>query len=366
MRKILLSSFLLAALLAPRAVRAGDATDPLTALDKALPRITERAEPSVVALDVTRDEKPARPLTQRERLITGVQGTRVWDMRYFERPPGACSAVLVKADAQQSVLVTSYWNVREGKSFSIQLPSGEKVDATLKGHDENLDVAVLVCTKPLTGYKPIEVAADKHVGQLALLVGRGGERATPFVTAGNLSAVGRFKGDSIQVSTRMNYGNVGGAVVDLDGKLLGIAAKLTDRPMQGINSGVGFAAPADRLMKELDKLVEGKNAKKHRNPFLGIMLDPKLQQPTDGGVRINLARNPDGTLLPGLAAEKAGIKDGDVIKIFNGVEIKDFEQLRDCIERLEPHEKVIVTIERGDLGEKDFTIELGERPDGEE
>ena len=66
------------------------------------------------------------------------------------------------------------------------------------------------------------------------------------------------------------------------------------------------------------------------------------------------------------AAKKAGIKDGDVIKIFNGVEIKDFEQLRDCIEKLEVGEKVIVTIERGDMGEKDFTLELGERPEGEE
>jgi serine protease DegQ len=361
-----LSSGLVAAALCAPAAFADDVTDPLTALDAALPKVAERAERSVVALDVGRDDKASRPLTQREKMMLGISAGMQFDPRYFERPAGSCTAVLIKNDAQQAILVTSYWNVRDGKSFTITLPSGEKVEAKAKGHDENLDIAVLVTAKPLEGVKAIEVAKQTKVGQLAVLVGRGGDRSQPLVTAGNVSAVGRFKGDAIQVSTRMNYGNVGGAVVDLDGKLLGIASRLTDRPYQGLNSGVGFAAPAARVLKQLDDLVAGKNAKKRKNPFLGIMLDPKLEQPKEGGVRINLARNPDGTVLPNLAAQKAGIKDGDVIKIFNGVEIKDFEQLRDCIEKLEPGEKVIVTVERGDWGEKDFTIELGERPEGEE
>ncbi|MEZ0230010.1 MAG: S1C family serine protease [Planctomycetota bacterium] len=360
---IALSAAAAAAGFAP-AVLADELADGLGALDAALPRVAERAERSVVALDVARDEKAPRSLTQREKMALGIGGGRVFDSRYFERPAGPCSAVVIRSNDQQAVLITSLWNVREGKSYSITLASGDKVSASLKGTDENMDVAVLVTDKPLTGIKAIEVAKEKRVGQYAILIGRGGERATPIVTVGNLSAVGRFKGDAIQVSTRMNYGNVGGAVVDLDGKLLGIAAKLTDRPYQGLNSGVGFAAPAERVLKHLDDLVAGKNAKKRKSPFLGIMLDPKLEQPKDGGVRINLARQGD-VLLEG-AAKKAGIKDGDIIKIFNGVEVKDFEQLRDCIEKLEVGEKVIVTIERGDLGEKDFTLELGERPEGEE
>jgi S1-C subfamily serine protease len=354
-------------LLAGAGARAGDSSglDPLTALDRVLPRLAEKVERSVVALDVTREEKPERPLTQREKMALGIGGTRVYDERYFERPGGAVSAVVLSTDDRSSVLATSLWNLGDAKSVIVSLPSGEKVRASIKGHDDNLDVAVLVTEKPLSGVEPISVAKDRKVGQLALLVGRGGERSQPVVTAGTVSAVGRFKGDAIQVSTRMNYGNVGGAVVDLDGHLLGIASKLNDRAYQGLNSGVGFAAPVERILKELDALVAGKAIGKRKNPFLGIMLDVRAEQPKEG-VRINLARGADGKLFDRSAARKAGIEDGDIIKIFNGVDVKDFEQLRDCIERLEVGEKVIVTIERGDLGEKDFTIELGERPEGEE
>lgn len=342
-----------------------DDLDPLTALDATLPKLAEKVERSVVALDVEREANPERALTQREKMALGISGMRIYDQRYFERPAGAVTAVAIAQDGQSTTLVTATWNVRDAKSIKVLLDSGEKVAATLKGRDENLDVSVLVTEKPLAGVTAIPVAKERKVGQFALLVGRGGERAQPVVTIGNVSAVGRFKGDAIQVSTRMNYGNVGGAVVDLDGRLLGIASKLTNRPYQGINSGVGFAAPVDKVEGRLKDLLAGKVIPKRKNPFLGIMLDPKAEQPKDG-VKINLARMPDGKLLDNTAAKKAGIQDGDVIKIFNGVEVKDFEQLRDSIEKLEPGEKVIVTIERGDWGEKDFTIELGERPDGEE
>jgi len=364
------SVLLAVAALAAPATFAGDDLDPLTALDATVPKVASRVEHSVVALEVEREDRPERALTPQEKAQLGVSPG--FDPRFFMRPPGAVSGVVIavpnkdKPDEKPTiVVVTSMWNLRDAKSVKIALASGEKIAATIKGRDENLDVALLT-VESTTGLEPIQVAKDRKVGQFTILVGRGGEAAQPIVTIGNLSAIGRFKGDALQVSTRMNYGNVGGAIVDLDGKLLGIASKLTNRPMQGINSGVGFAAPIDKIMAHMPKLLAGTQVKKRKNPFLGIMLDPKLEQPKTGGVRIALARTPEGQLFDNAAAKKAGIKDGDVIKIFNGVEINDFEQLRDCIEKLEVGEKVIVTIERGDAGEKDFTIELGERPDGEE
>jgi S1-C subfamily serine protease len=366
-RAFVSSGLVLAALLAPQAL--GDDLDGLGALDAALPRLSEKVSRSVVALEIQREDKPGRPLTPREKLGVGIMGGMRYDERYFLRPAGAVSGVVIASSKDSTTIATSIWNVLDSKSIAIALPSGEKVKATLKGRDENLDVAVLVTEKPLASVPAIPLAKERKVGQFALLVGRGGEQAHPIVTVGNVSAIGRFKGDALQVSTRMNYGNVGGAVVDLDGNLLGIASKLTNRPMQGLNSGVGFAAPVDKLQEELDKLLAGKVIPRRKGPFLGIMARNGPQP--EAGIRINLARQVLeggrlGEIIPGTAALKAGLKDGDIIKIFNGVEIKDFEQLRDSIEKLEPKEKVIVTIERGDMGERDFTIELGERPEGEE
>jgi S1-C subfamily serine protease len=352
-----------AALVAPAAL--ADDSDPLAALDQALPKISAKAEKSVVALEVEREDRAERTLTAQERAMLGVSPG--YDPRFFMRPPGAVSGVVIANPEKEGevVIVTSIWNLRDAKSVKVVLPSGDKVTATIKGRDENLDVQVLT-VESSKGLTPIQLNKAPKVGQFAILVGRGGEAEQAIVTVGNVSAIGRFKGDAIQVSTRMNYGNAGGAIVDLDGKLMGIASKLTNRPAQGINSGVGFAAPVERLVAHMPKLLAGQVVKKRKNPFLGIMIDPKMEQPKDGGVKVALARDQAGNLFDNAAAKKSGIKDGDIIKIFNGVEIKDFEQLRDCIEKLEVGEKVIVTIERGDMGEKDFTIELGERPDGEE
>src|SRR5688572_14223918 len=90
---------------APRAF-ADELADGLGALDQALPRVAERAERSVVALEVGRDEKPHRSLTQREKMMLGIGGGRVFDQRYFERPTGPCSAVVIRSNDQQAVLVT--------------------------------------------------------------------------------------------------------------------------------------------------------------------------------------------------------------------------------------------------------------------
>lgn len=339
-------------------VLASDDLDPLVALDAALPRVTERAERSVVPLEVEREDKPDRPLTQIEKMRLGIGATRIFDPRYFARPKGACSAVVLSSGESGSILVTSTWNVRDARSVHVVLADGTKVACELLGRDENLDVQLLRA-KDAKGLVPIATAPRTRVGQFAILVGRGGERSTTVVTFGNVSAVQRFKGDALQVSCRMNYGNVGGAVVDLDGRLIGIATRLTDRAYQGLNSGVGFAAPVERLVASLKDLEAGKNVAKRKNPFLGIQGDLAPLPAGKTGTRIK-------AVVKGGAAEKAGIKDGDIIKIFNGVEVKDFLGLRDEIEKLEVGDKVIVTIEREDKGEKDFTIELGPRPDGEE
>src|SRR5579872_7176893 len=224
-----------AALVAPAAL--ADDADPLTALDAALPKISAKAEKSVVALEVEREDRPERQLTANERAMLGVSPG--YDPRFFMRPPGAVTGVVVANPDKEGevVIVTSIWNLRDAKSVKVVTASGDKVTATIKGRDENLDIQVLT-VESAKGLTPIPVNKAPKVGQFAILVGRGGEAEQPIVTVGNVSAIGRFKGDAIQVSTRMNYGNVGGAVVDLDGKLLGVATRLTDKSMQGLNSGV--------------------------------------------------------------------------------------------------------------------------------
>jgi S1-C subfamily serine protease len=324
--------------------------DPVDALDETFPQVLARVERGVVALEVDREDKPLRSLTQREKMGLGLGAMRIFDPRYFWRPSGPCTGVVVDlSPTGRARIVTSTWNVRDAKSptaVHVVLPDGRRLPAVAKGRDENLDVVVIETRDDVRAeVTPLPAASTCSVGQFALLVGRGGDGGTPLLTVGHLSAVNRHKGDSIQVSARMNYGNVGGAIVGLDGRLLGIATRLTNRAHHGLNSGVGFAAPIQALRQELGDLASGKVVPRRKSPFLGISGD------------MNAPWSPD---------DEAALKDGDILKIFNGVELMDFMQLRDEIERLDVGDKVIVTAERDDKGEKDFTISLGARSEGEE
>ena len=292
--------------LAARAL-ANDELDPLQALDRAIPRVVERAGASVVALECERDDRD-RPLTQREKMSLGLGATRTFDPRYFSRPPGVSTGVVLRAaEGAPALIATAWWNVRDAKTVSVLLADGTRLPVTVKGRDENLDVTILeLPSNP--ALKAIEPASAPRIGQYAILVGRGGDHASPVVTVGNVSALGRFKGDSVQVTARMNYGNTGGAVVDLDGHLLGIAARLTDRSHQGLNSGVGFAAPVDRIEKELDELAERQDRRQAQEPVPGRRRAPGVQRraarstasfprgssPASSSARSSKARPPSG------------------------------------------------------------------------
>jgi S1-C subfamily serine protease len=338
----------------------GDDVTMLEALDVALPRAVERAARSVVLLDVQRDKAASKPLSARERAELGLSALGPVDHRYFERPSGPVTGVIVAREGTTLTIATCAWNLAGVKSVALFDPAtGLRRAGTPAGRDDNLDVALLtvkdVEAKDLVA---IERAPAPKPGEMVMLVAKMATGA-PFATLGNVSALGRYRGDALQVSARMSYGNTGGAVIDLDGRLVGIASRLSDRSRNGQSSGVGFAAPVEKLIPEVPDLAAGKVIEKRKSPFMGVQIDMR-EGPGGTGVRI-------GKVLPNSAAAAAGIQDGDVIKIFHGTELKDYAQLREELDRLAVGEKVIVTIYRPSLdGEKDFTVHLGARPEEQE
>jgi S1-C subfamily serine protease len=361
--KRVVSFVLLSSLLAVAPARADDSAgskdiSALEALDAVLPRVTEKVGQSVILLEVPdRDPAVSKPLSAAEKAALGLGPFRTFDDRYFVRPKAPFTGVVVAADGDTRYVATCAWNLLGARTvFAIDPATGDRRKATIAGHDENLDVALV----KVEGAKwpALEPSPAAKIGAMALLVGRTPIRA-PFVTFGHVSALGRYRGDAMQVSTRMSYGNVGGAVVDLDGRLLGIASRLSDRTRNGQSSGVGFAAPIDKLTKAIPDLMAGKNIVKRKSPFLGVQIDPQEPQGRTG-VRIM-------KVLPNSAAAKAGLEDGDVIQIFHGTELKEFGQLREELDRLQVGEKVIISVYRPSKdAEKDFTVHLGARPDGDE
>ncbi len=245
----------------------------------------------------------------------------------------------------------------------VALADGKtKYDAKVVGSDPRTDVAVLkIEAKNL---KAITLAdSDKlEVGDVVLAIGN------PFgvgqsVSMGIISALGRggfgitAYEDFIQTDAALNLGNSGGALVDAEGRLIGINQSIVSG--SGANAGVGFAIPVNQARTVLERLAkDGKIAR----GYLGV----KPQELNRGLARQFAVPDQNGALVadvfPDTPAEKAGIKQGDVIVEVNGKEINDDRHLRLTVSQLAPGTKVTVkALRRG--AEKTFAVTLGEFPE---
>lgn len=325
---------------------AASAAHPLEALDGVAAAVVKQAAGAVVLIEVERPNYGVRQLTFRERNELGVVGG--YDPRYFSRPEGPCSGVVVGPNQ----IATARWNLDGDGAVTVVTPDGRRLPAQRLGQDENLDLALLgVEGLNLT---PLPLASEEPaVGKFVMLIARAPDQQ-PTCTQGIVSGLGRYSGDAFAHSARTSYEMAGGALVDLDGRLVGVSCRHGDRVRQGQVSGVGFAAPLHKLMASLPAMARGEVIPRRQTPFLGIQADVEA---VVKGVRIQ-------RVVPGGAAQKAGIKDGDVIKIFNQVEISSFDQLREEIRSLAIGKEIVVTVIRGEQ-EMDITVALGGRTEDE-
>jgi serine protease Do len=234
--------------------------------------------------------------------------------------------------------------------------------ARVIGTDPPTDVAVLkIDAKDL----PAITLADSdqlEVGDVVLAIG------DPFgldhtVTMGIVSALGR-KGlpgfnqyqDFIQTDAAINPGNSGGALVDTEGRLVGINTAIISRT--GGNQGIGFAVPVNMARRVMERLISGGKVVRG---YLGIYL-----QDIDAGLAksFNLPSQ-NGALVSNVStntpAEKAGIKAGDVITEFNGKPITDKSSLQLAVSECLPGSPATVKLFR-DGHEKLITVTLAELP----
>ena len=235
--------------------------------------------------------------------------------------------------------------------------------AKVVGRDPKTDIAVL---KIEASEMPFITFADSdklEVGDVVLALGN------PFgigqtVTMGIVSATGRGGmgiedyEDFIQTDAAINPGNSGGALVDAEGRLVGLNTAILSR--SGGNQGVGFAIPANLARSVMDQLIE---KGKIERGFLGVGikdLTPELAR------QFKVPDNAGGALVTQLedrsAAAEAGVQSGDVIIELNGTPVKDRRNLQLMVGRLSPGDKVSLKVLR-DGKEKTFTVALKEMPE---
>jgi len=238
-------------------------------------------------------------------------------------------------------IITNNHVVDQVDEIEVQLSDGQTKKARVVGADEQVDLAVLKIDNP--GVKPLKLADSDAVqpGDFVLAIGN------PFgfeetVTEGIISSKGRpnrsdFFGELLQTDAAINPGNSGGPLINLRGEVIGINTAIASTT--GGSQGVGFAIPSNTVRTALESLL--KQGRIIRG-YLGIQT--RGLQPGESGT------DPDGVtvadVLAGSPAAQAGVQPGDVIRKFDGHDVKNFPMLRTLVAQTQLNKQVELEILR--------------------
>jgi serine protease Do len=265
--------------------------------------------------------------------------------RQFNTPPqhGLGSGVIVTKDGY---ILTNNHVVDNAEEVKVTLQDGREFTAKVVGRDPKSDIAVI---KIDAHDLPVVTMADSdkvQVGDIVLAIGN------PFgvgetVTTGIVSATGRGNlgiedyEDFIQTDAAINPGNSGGALVDVEGRLIGVNTAIYSQ--SGGNMGIGFAIPSDLARNVMDSLIAYGHVTRG---YLGVMIQdvtPALAK------EFNLKGTTGaliGDVVPKGPADKAGLKDGDVVLSYDGKKVTDSRHLKLTVGETKPGTTVPVKILR--------------------
>ncbi|MEZ9448280.1 Do family serine endopeptidase [Vibrio splendidus] len=331
------------------------AAQPLSVGNEQLPSLApmlEQVTPAVVSIAVEGKQVQRQQIPEQFQFFFGPEQTR-------ERPfRGLGSGVII--DAKKGHIVTNYHVINGADDIKVKLHDGREYDAELIGGDQMSDIALLKLetAKNLTQIKVAD--SDKlRVGDFSVAIGN------PFglgqtVTSGIVSALGRsglnlenFE-NFIQTDAAINSGNSGGALVNLNGELIGINTAILGP--NGGNVGIGFAIPSNMMKNLTEQILDFGEVKRG---MLGVQggevtseLAEALGYESSKGAFVS-------QIVPDSAADKAGLKAGDVIVSINGKRIETFSELRAKVATLGAGKQIELGVVR-DGKNMTFDVTLGE------
>src|SRR6266566_89519 len=323
--------------------------------------IVEKVAPTVVTVFTTQNAtKTLVPFPFSDEALREFFGGQLPQRQGKQTLEGLGSGVIVSADGY---ILTANHVVAKADEIMVGLGAElRKYKAKKVGTDPGTDVALLKIEEKNLPAITFADSDKARAGDVVLALGNPfGLRQT--VTMGIISAVGRGGmgivdyENFIQTDAAINMGNSGGALVDTEGRLLGINTAIFSR--SGGNQGVGFAIPANLARDVMQSL--GEKGRVVRG-YIGASvqtLTPELAE------AMKLKGQVSGALVGEVSlkspAEKAGIKTGDVITSVNGKKISDARELRLMIGSMAPSTKVQIEANR-EGQTRTFDIELAEMP----
>lgn len=253
---------------------------------------------------------------------------------------GPTTGVVVSSDGY--IISSSFNFASKPASILVELPDGRRLPAEEIASDRSKMLTLLKVE--VDDLLPAQAAPREsiRVGQWALALGRTYDAPEPSVSVGIISALDRIWGKAIQTDAKVSPVNYGGPLVDLHGRVMGILVPLSPQKsgetagVEWYDGGIGFAIPLADIEEALPRL---KNKEELKPGLLGVEL--KGQGLLAGEAAIDRVR-------VGSPAEKAGLKDGDVIVEADGKAIARQAELRHVLGRKYAGDTVLVKVRRGD------------------
>ncbi|MBO5484514.1 MAG: trypsin-like peptidase domain-containing protein [Lachnospiraceae bacterium] len=326
--------------------------------DTGVSKVAANVLPSIVAIDVTVQS----------------QTQDFFGRGYSQEQQGSGSGIIVAQDDDNVYVATNNHVVADATSVSVKFNDESVYTATVKGTDSDSDLAVVeIPVKDLSSdtLENIKVATlgdsdEVKIGEQAIAIGNALGYGTS-VTVGYISAKDREVASEdvtmklLQTDAAINPGNSGGALVNEEGKVIGInSAKYADEQVEGM----GFAIPISTAVPIINDIIKAQNVPEDQQAYLGI-------RGTDVTSEYSQYYNmPEGVYVGQVSenspAEKAGMLSGDVIVTFDGKDITTMEGMQEKLGRCKAGDKVEIVVKRMDNGEYKevpLTVTLGKKSD---
>lgn len=249
--------------------------------------------------------------------------------------------------SQDGYIVTNHHVIDGADQIKVDLTDGRSFEAKLIGSDPPSDLAVLKIEANNLTMLTLGDSDRTRIGDVVLAIGNPlGVGQT--VTMGIISAKGRQTGlsngsfeDFLQTDAPINQGNSGGALVSTNSELIGINSQILSP--SGGSIGLGFAIPSNMARTVMEQLI---NNGQVRRGQLGITV---LKIPSEEASQLGVTQGPGVAVYrvqPGSAADRAGLKQGDVITALNGTAITEPNTFRNMIAGSGPGTEITLTVKR--------------------
>jgi serine protease DegQ len=316
----------------------------------------KRAMPSVVNINTAKESRRPPNALLNDPFLKRFFGNQADPQN--ERQSGLGSGVII---SPEGFILTNYHVIEGADEIDVSLPDGRKATAKIVGSDPETDLAVIKIDLPDLPAITFGHSEASSVGDIVLAIGN------PFgvgqtVTMGIISALGRTDvglntyENFIQTDAAVNFGNSGGALVDIQGNLLGINSAIYSR--NGGSMGIGFAIPVTTIKTVMEAIIADGQVTRG---WIGVEPQDITPEMADS---FNINRT-TGAIVAGVIrggpADKAGIKPGDILIAIDGKPAANKTEILNLIAQLKPNSKAKFTLLRNS-SETNISILIGKRP----